>query len=335
MSERIDFAGRVVIVTGAGNGLGRRYALDLGARGAAVVVNDAGVASDGTNGDTRVADTVVEEIRANGGYAVASVQSVATTEGAQAIVETARHHFGRVDALVNNAGILRDAAFEDISDEDFRAVVDTHLRGAFGVTRAALPLMKKAGYGRVVFTSSGAALFGRGWQASYTAAKAGMIGLSNALAIEGAGYGIKSNVVLPVATTRLAEAARPEAATGDALLERPEMTTIFNRLTPEFVAPLVLYLASCECSVTQRTYSSVAGRYARVMFAVTSGWRSPGDEPPTPEAVARHFAQIEDPSEYDTPSSVVEEMYFAAVRAAAPHSPPVVGIRGGTYDPDL
>jgi NAD(P)-dependent dehydrogenase (short-subunit alcohol dehydrogenase family) len=322
LSERIDFAGRVVIVTGAGNGLGRRYALELAGRGATVVVNDAGVASDGTGGDTSAAGAVVEEIRASDGRAVASVESVATTAGANAIVRTAREHFGRVDALVNNAGILRDAAFEDITDEDFRAVIDTHLRGAFGVTRAVLPLMKEAGYGRVVFTSSGAALFGRGWQASYTAAKAGMIGLSNAVAIEGASHGITSNVVLPVATTRLADAARPEAAKGDELLQRPEMTTVFNRLSPEFVAPLVVYLASSACTVTQRAYSAVGGRYARVMLGVTGGWRSPGDAPPSAEAVARHLGQIEDRSEYDLPTSVVEEMYLAAVRgAAAPATP--------------
>jgi NAD(P)-dependent dehydrogenase (short-subunit alcohol dehydrogenase family) len=315
--SRIEFRNRCIIVTGAGNGLGRTYAIELARRGASVVVNDAGVTPDGMGASTAAADAVVDEIRSAGGDAVASTESVATTAGVTAIRETALDQFGRIDGLINNAGILRDAAFEDISDDDFNALIDTHLRGAFGMTRAVLPVMKAARYGRVVFTSSGAGVFGRGWQASYSAAKSSMLGLSHAVAIEGARFGIRANAVLPVATTRLAGESRPpESADQDVILAKPEMAVMFQRSRPEFVTPLVVYLASEPCAVTQGVYSAVGGRYARVMLGVTAGWWSSGEEPPTPEAVADHWDTVEDTNEYDLPRSVMEEMYMTAVRAS-------------------
>ncbi len=202
----IGFTGRTVIVTGAGNGLGRSHALELGRRGAHVVVNDLGASTDGHGESQAAADLVVDEIRRAGGSAVASYASVADDDGCRAIAEVARNAHGRIDALVHNAGILRNAPFHEMTDDRFFPVLETHLLGAFYLTRAVYPTMIEQRYGRIVFTSSGTGAFGRADGANYASAKAALLGLCNALAIEGADHGILANAILPVAFTRLAGA---------------------------------------------------------------------------------------------------------------------------------
>jgi NAD(P)-dependent dehydrogenase (short-subunit alcohol dehydrogenase family) len=304
----IDFREQVVVVTGAGNGLGRAHVLELAKRGAAVVVNDLGGAVDGTGASSAAADDVVAEIEALGGRAVASYASVATPEGGQQVVDTATSAFGRLDAVVNNAGILRNESFGDMTRDQLVGVLDTHLLGAFHVSQPAYRVMCEQGYGRFVFTSSGSGLFGLRHQANYAAAKAALMGLSNVVALEGEPHGIKSNVVAPTATTRIVAGMRPEdmreddlarAARGDLMLELPS--------APEFVTPLVVYLASEACAVTQQVFSAASGRFARVFVGVTRGWYGPIDEPATAEDIEAHLKEIDDRSEYQIPTTVFDE----------------------------
>jgi NAD(P)-dependent dehydrogenase (short-subunit alcohol dehydrogenase family) len=220
MSE-IRFDGRVAIVTGAGGGLGRTYALELARRGARVVVNDKGGAADGTGSGSSMADAVVKEIREAGGSAVASYDSVSTPEGGSAIVKTAVDAFGRVDVVINNAGILRDKTFAKLEPENLEVVLDVHLKGAFFVSQPAFRLMKEQGYGRFLFTASNAGIFGNFGQTNYGAAKMGLVGLSNVLALEGAKNGITSNVLAPMARTRLTESLLGAAAANRCSVPRP------------------------------------------------------------------------------------------------------------------
>ncbi|HKB30332.1 MAG TPA: SDR family oxidoreductase [Streptosporangiaceae bacterium] len=258
----LRFDGRVAIVTGGGQGLGRAHALDLAARGAMVVVNDLGGAVDGTGTSSGPASEVVEEIRKSGGAAVPNGDSVATVEGAEAIVATAISEFGRVDVVVNNAGILRDKSFLKMTSAEFDAVLGVHLRGSFLVTHAAWPHLRAQAYGRVVMTSSPAGLFGSFGQANYASAKMGLIGLTKTLSIEGAKYGIKVNAIAPVAYTRMtADLFPPELADG---------------LGPQFVTPLVSYLAHEDCASTGQAYSVAGGRVARVFVAEGPGWVKKG-----------------------------------------------------------
>ena len=288
--QEIRFEGRVAVVTGAGNGLGRRYALDLAARGAAVVVNDIGGRTDGRGGSREPADEVVARIQAAGGRAVASYDSVATRAGGQAIIDRAIEAFGRVDIVINNAGILRNARFEALTDEHIDAVLDTHLKGLFYVSQPAYRLMQAQGYGRFVFTSSGAGMFGNGWQANYGAAKAATTGLMQVLAIEGRRYGVLANALIPGAVTRLNDDVDPELIAEAGRLAAPLM----DRMTPGYVSPLVLYLASEQCTTSQTLYSAVGGRFALVFPGITQGWMSPLDRPATPEEVAGNLGAIED-----------------------------------------
>ena len=222
----IDFDGRVAIVTGAGGGLGRTYALELAARGAAVVVNDLGGSVDGKGGDDSAAQKVVDEITAKGGQAVPNYDSVSSPEGGESIVKTAVDAFGKVDIVINNAGILRDKSFTKLEWADLDAVLDVHLKGAFYVSQPAFKIMKENNYGRFVFTASNAT-FGNFGQTNYAAAKMGLVGLSNTIAVEGARNGILSNVIMPVARTRMTE----------------ELLGDFAKvLSPELVTPMVTYL---------------------------------------------------------------------------------------------
>ena len=202
MSE-IRYDGRVAVVTGAGGGLGKTYALMLASRGASVVVNDLGGASDGTGAGTSMADEVVKEINESGGKAVANYDSVSTPEGGEGIIQTAVENFGKVDIVINNAGILRDKTFAKLEPQHLEAVIDVHLKGAFFVTQPAYRVMKENNYGRIVFAASGAGIFGNFGQSNYGAAKMGLVGLSNVLAVEGAKNNIKCNVIAPIAKTRL------------------------------------------------------------------------------------------------------------------------------------
>ncbi len=272
----LRFDGRVAVVTGAGQGLGRQHALGLAARGAKVVVNDLGGAVDGTGASSGPAAGVAEEIRKSGGTAVPNSYDVATPGGAEAIVAAAISEFGQVDIVINNAGILRDKSFMKMTAGEFDAVLAVHLRGSFLVTHAAWPHLRARAYGRVVMTSSPAGLFGSFGQANYASAKMGLIGLAKTLAVEGAKYGIKVNAIAPVAYTRMTADLFP-----------PELQA---SLGPEFVTPLVCYLAHEECTSTGQVYSVAGGRVARVFVAEGPGWVKKGEL--TPEDVREAWKQI-------------------------------------------
>lgn len=278
MSE-LRFDGRVAVVTGGGRGLGRSHALLLGSRGAKVVVNDPGGSIVGEGGDASPAEDVAAEIRAAGGEAVANLDSVATPEGGQAIVQSAIDHFGRIDIIVHNAGNVRRGSLKEISYEDFEAVLDVHLRGAFHVVRPAFPLMAAQRYGRVVLTSSIGGLYGNYNVVNYSVAKAGMIGLNRMIALEGAEVGIKSNLLVPGAVTRMAE--------GLDISQYPPMD-------PELVSPTVGFLSHEDCPVSGEMYASIAGRVARCYIGEAPGvYRSSW----TIEQVAGDFDQIRDISD--------------------------------------
>jgi NAD(P)-dependent dehydrogenase (short-subunit alcohol dehydrogenase family) len=256
----LRFDGRVAVVTGGGRGLGRSYAMLLASRGAKVVVNDPGGGLTGDGTDAGPADGVVREIAAAGGQAVASIDSVATAAGGKAIIDTALDVYGRVDILIHNAGIVRRASLKEMSYEDFDAVLDVHLRGAFHVVRPAFPVMCDAGYGRIVLTSSIGGLYGNHGVANYAVAKAGLIGLSNVVALEGAADGVKSNVIVPAAVTRMAEGID---------------TSAYPPMGPELVAPVVGWLAHESCSVTGEVLIALAGRVARAVVTETPGMYRP------------------------------------------------------------
>lgn len=252
----LRYDNRVAVITGAGRGLGRAYALMLAARGARIVVNDTGgtLTGDGTN--TAPAQEVTAEISAAGGDAVASCESVTTAAGGQAIIQTALDHFGRVDILIHNAGTVRRGSLKELSYQDFDAVLDVHLRGAFHVVRPAFPLMCAAGYGRIVLTSSIGGMYGNQGVANYAAAKAGLIGLSNVVALEGAAEGVLCNVIVPSAVTRMAEGLDISA---------------YPPMGPELVAPVVGFLAHESCSVSGEMLVAIAGRVARAVIAESPG----------------------------------------------------------------
>lgn len=252
----LRFDNRVAVITGAGRGLGRSYALLLASRGAKVVVNDPGASLQGEGNDIGPAAEVVQEIKAAGGNAVACTESVATPQGGKAIIEAALDTWGRIDILVHNAGIVRRASLKEMTYEDFELVLDVHLRGAFHVVRPAFPLMCKSGYGRMVLTSSINGLYGNRLVANYSVAKAGIIALSNTVALEGAAEGVRSNVILPGAVTRMAEGLD---------------TSAYPPMDPELVAPVVGWLAHESCTITGEMLISMAGRAARAYVAESPG----------------------------------------------------------------
>jgi NAD(P)-dependent dehydrogenase (short-subunit alcohol dehydrogenase family) len=309
--SKIDFTGRVAIVTGAGGGLGRDYALQLAARGAAVVVNDLGGTTTGAGQDRAPADAVVRAIVVCGGRAIANYDSVATRAGAEAIIAAALAHFGRIDILINNAGNQRNGRIEQLSDEEFDAVLAVHLRGAFYVSQLAYRQMVQQRYGRLIFTSSASGLFGNYIRANYAAAKAGLVGLMHSFALEGAYAGVLANALLPTAASRLgqapAQAIRPE---WEAF--QPQnvngIERIGAKIRVEYVTPLVLYLASEACTSSHGIWSATGGRYARVFVGVTRGWLGPADRPATAEEIEAHLAQIEDRGGFTEPHTVAEEL---------------------------
>lgn len=273
------FDGRVAVITGGGRGLGRSYALLLAGLGAKVVVNDPGGAMSGEAGDPGVAQQLVDEIRAAGGEAVANTDSVATEQGGKAIIEAALDSYGRIDALIHNAGNVRYGSLSEITHEDFRAVVDVHLMGAFNVVRPAFPLMCAQEYGRIVLTSSIGGIYGNNRCVNYGVAKSGMIGLNNIAALEGENCNVKSNIIVPSAVTRMAE--------GIDISQYPPME-------PELVAPVVGWLAHEDCSVTGEMIASIAGRIARCFIAETRGVYRPSW---TIEEVGEAMAQVHDKGE--------------------------------------
>lgn len=297
MSEPITFDGRVAIVTGAGGGLGREYALELARRGAQVVVNDLGGSVSGTGESHRAADVVVEEITTAGGEAVANYDSVATAEGGESIVATAMDSFGKVDIVVNNAGILRDKSFAKMSVEEIYAVLDVHLKGAFHVSQPAFKVMRENAYGRFVHAASASGLFGNFGQANYGAAKAGIVGLSNVLAIEGTKYNIKSNVIAPIALTRMTEDI---------------LGPLAEHVDPKQVMPMVVYLCSEANELTHEVFSIGGGRFARVFIGVNQGWFAGPGVVPTIEELADHMDEVRDISEYVIPGNLTEETMLIA-----------------------
>ena len=289
----LSFDGKVAIITGAGGGLGRSHALELARRGAHVVVNDLGGSVDGVGGDDSAAQKVVDEITAAGGEAVANHDSVATPEGGKAIVQSGLDAWGKVDIVINNAGILRDTSFAKMTPEQLEPVLDVHLKGAFYVTQPAFVHMKEQGYGRIVNTSSGAGIFGNFGQTNYGAAKMGLVGLANVLAVEGAKYNIKANVIAPVAATRMTEDI---------------LGPLLDQLGPEYITPVAVYLAHESCEVTGEIYSCGGGRVARVFIGVTPGIV---DDELSVETMGERLAEIRAEDGYEIPTSMNEEMGIA------------------------
>ena len=277
-SDGLDLDGRVAIVTGAGGGLGRSHALLLAERGARVVVNDLGSSVDGSGGGSAAADAVVTEIRDAGGEAVANADGVHTWDGGAAIVATALDAFGRIDVVVNNAGILRDVSFAKLGPDHLRPVLDVHLAGAFHVTRAAWPHFREQEFGRVVCTTSGSGLYGNFGQSNYAAAKLGLVGLTRTLAIEGARYGIHANAIAPIASSRMTEDVMP--------------AEVLERLQPEHVSPLVAYLCAPACDESGSVFSVGGGYVARV--AIVEGEGVAFDDVPTVEQLADRFGEVRD-----------------------------------------
>ncbi len=307
-ADAIRFDGQVAIVTGAGHGLGRGYAMALAARGASVVCNDV-VAER--------ARSVVDEIEDQGGTAVAESTSVATADGGAAIVQTAVDAFGSIEILTNNAGQLRNSAFEDMPVEEFQAVLDTHLAGSFYVTQPAFRRMKSAGYGRIVFISSAAGVFGAPWSANYGAAKAGLVGLCNVVALEGAPHGINANAVMPMALTGM-NAGGPPPYSPEGLEDvMGSLAPLAPHLTVENVAPLVVYLASRRCRENHRVFSVGAGHVARVFIGATRGWYAPGLETPTPEQVEAALAAASALDDFTVPESMMDESRFISLHLPA------------------
>jgi NAD(P)-dependent dehydrogenase (short-subunit alcohol dehydrogenase family) len=288
MSE-IRFDDRVAIVTGAGGGLGREHALLLAARGAKVVVNDLGGAVDGSGSSAGPAQATAKEIEALGGAAVADTNTVATPEGGEAIVRTALEAFGRLDVVINNAGILRDKAFHHMTPELLDPVLDVHLRGAFNVTRPAWVALRERSYGRVLMTASNSGILGNFGQSNYGSAKMGLVGLARVLAQEGVKYNIKVNVLAPMARTRMTEEL---------------LGPLADRLDPAAVAPVAAWLVHEDCPVTGEIYSAAGGRVARMFIGLTEGFYRQGL---TAEDVRDHFAQIRDERGYTVPSRAAEE----------------------------
>jgi NAD(P)-dependent dehydrogenase (short-subunit alcohol dehydrogenase family) len=303
----IDFIGQVVIVTGAGRGLGRLYAIELARRGASVVVDDLGGSMHGDGADTGVADAVVAEIERAGGVAVASPDSVDSPEGGEAIVGTAVDRFGRLDAVVSNAGIFNSIPFDELSPQDWRRMLSVHLDGGFYVAQPAYQVMKAAGYGRFVFVSSSGGMFGQPLEAHYAAAKAGLVGLSNVIAIEGAQHGILANTVLPFGFSRMVT----ETVGGPKALEE---TGFLKLIKPELVVPIVVYLASRACEVTHRNYSACAGRFARVFVGLGEGWLAQPDSHPTADDIAAHLDEVSATEPFTVPGSIFEEVFAVCDR---------------------
>jgi NAD(P)-dependent dehydrogenase (short-subunit alcohol dehydrogenase family) len=269
---------RVIVVTGAGGGLGREYALTLAREGASVVVNDLGGARDGTGAGSAMADHVVTEIREAGGRAIANYDSVATEDAAAGIVKTALDEFGAVHGVVSNAGILRDGTFHKMAFENWDAVLKVHLYGGYNVLRAAWPHFREQSFGRVVVATSTSGLFGNFGQTNYGAAKLGLVGLINTLAIEGAKYNIKANAVAPIAATRMTEDILP-----------PE---VLAKLKPEYVAPVVTYLCTEEVADTGSVFIVGGGKVQRAALFENDGANF--ENPPSVDEVAGQWASITD-----------------------------------------
>ncbi|SHI76859.1 NAD(P)-dependent dehydrogenase, short-chain alcohol dehydrogenase family [Desulfatibacillum alkenivorans DSM 16219] len=333
VEEQIRYDGRVAVITGAGAGLGKAYALELAKRGAKVVINDLGGSRDGTGASSSAADAVVDEIKAAGGEAVANYDNVATPEGGANVVKTAMDAFGRVDILINNAGILRDKSFLKMEPENWNAVLNVHLNGAYNVTKAAFPIMKQNGFGRIVMTTSAAGLYGNFGQTNYSAAKMALVGFMNTLKLEGNKYNVKVNTVAPLAASRLTEDIMPEE--------------IFNKAKPEYVVPMTLYLCTDECDVTGRIYNVGMGFFNRAAVVTGPGAvLGQGDDIPTCDDVKAAMPKIgslKDGKEYFELNAQVGDVMMAfqappsggGAAAAGPATPAdAFAMLESTFQPD-
>ena len=285
--------GRTALITGAGGGLGRQHALLFAKHGANVVVNDLGGSADGSGKGSAMADAVVEEIKSTGGKAVANYDSVSDAAGAESMIQTAIENFGSIDIVVNNAGILRDKSFTKMTEEDWDLVFAVHVKGAYHVTKAAWPHMRENKWGRVIMTASASGIYGNFGQTNYSCAKMGLVGFGQTLALEGEKYNIRTNVIAPVAISRMTEALMPE--------------TIHDTIKPDFVAPLVVFLCSEKCDVNGEVYEVGAGAFARIETLRAKGLAiKPGEGEITLEAVAANWDKINDMSDAEILRSIGE-----------------------------
>ncbi|OCB63757.1 short-chain dehydrogenase [Mycobacterium malmoense] len=309
MTTELRFDDQVAVITGAGGGLGRQYAVLLASRGARVVVNDTGGSVTGTGSDAQAANAVAEEIRGQGGEAVADMHSVTSPQGGEAIIDTALRTWGRVDILINNAGIVGDAPFEDMAPERFEPLLDVHLRGAFHVTRPAWRAMRAQRYGRVLNTCSAAGILGAERMSNYGAAKTGLLGLTRVLAAEGAERGIKVNAIAPIAHTRmlgqsLAAAGRRDDPAEQAVLDGL-VGRYLQRLDPARMAPVAAFLTHRDCPVSGEVYTVGAGHVARFFVGRTRGFYDPLL---SIEKVRDHLDEIRDEAGYTVPGGPADEM---------------------------
>ncbi|MGV0069249.1 SDR family NAD(P)-dependent oxidoreductase [Mycobacterium colombiense] len=318
MSGELRFDDQVAVITGAGGGLGKQYALLLASRGARIVVNDLGGSVTGDGTDSGAADAAAAEIRGLGGDAVADSHSVTSPEGGQAIIDTALNAWGRVDIVINNAGIVGDAPFEDMTAERFEPLLDVHLKGAFHVTRPAWKVMREQGYGRILHTCSAAGVLGAIGMSNYGSAKAGLIGLTRVLAAEGADRNIKVNAVAPIAFTRMLAhsvegAAQPDDPAAQAVLD-DLVGQYLQKLDPALVAPVAAFLTHRDCPVAGEIYTVGAGHVSRFFIGRTKGFYRPGL---SVEDVRDHLAEIRDESGYTVPGGTADEMseLFATIMA--------------------
>ena len=292
LSTPLSLKGQVVLITGAGGGIGRAHAELLASRGASVVVNDVGSTVDGSGGSVQVAESCAESIRAAGGEAVASSASIATREGGEEVVAIAVEKFGRIDAVIHNAGILRDRSFAKLSEQDIEDVFAVHLHGGFNVCQPAFQIMKEQRYGRIVLTTSSSGLLGTFGQANYAAAKMGLVGLMNVIAVEGERFGITANCIGPTARTRMTEELLGDMAT---------------KLDPAHVAAFVAYLVSPECDLSHHIFSVGGGRIARVFIGMTPGW-STSPRIATPEEIRDHIQEIVNIDDFIVPKDGTDEI---------------------------
>lgn len=309
MTEELRFDEQVAVITGAGGGLGKQYALLLATRGACVVVNDIGGSVTGVGSNTEAANVVAEEIRQRGGEAVADTNSVTGPEGGTAIIDTALRAWGRVDIVINNAGIVRDALFQDMTPDRLEPLVDVHLKGAFYVTRPAWKVMCEQQYGRIVNTCSAAGILGTEGMSNYGAAKTGLIGFTRVLAAEGAAHNIKVNAIAPIAYTRMLAhsvggAGRQDDASAQAVLD-DLVGQYLQKLDPALVAPVVAFLTHQDCPVSGEIYTVGAGNVARFFIGRTKGFYSPEL---SIEEVRDHLDEIRDEAGYTVPGGPADEM---------------------------
>ncbi|EFG78986.1 oxidoreductase, short chain dehydrogenase/reductase family protein [Mycobacterium parascrofulaceum ATCC BAA-614] len=309
MTTELRFDDQVAVITGAGGGLGRQYALLLAARGARVVVNDTGGSVTGTGSDAQAANAVSEEIRGQGGEAVADMHSVASPQGGEAIIDTALRTWGRVDILINNAGIVGDAPFEDMTPERFEPLLDVHLRGAFHVMRPAWRIMREQRYGRVLNTCSAAGILGAERMSNYGAAKTGLLGLTRVLAAEGAERGVKVNAIAPIAHTRMLAQSLAAAGRRDDPAEQAVLDGLvgqyLQKLDPARVAPVAAFLTHRDCPVSGEVYTVGAGHVARFFVGRTRGFYDPLL---SIEKVRDHLDEIRDEAGYTVPGGPADEM---------------------------